>query len=185
MRNPPSPSITQPEQLATQRVGVQSGSVYETFMQDTLVDTKQMPASNLYSYPDIEHAVKDLKNKRIDLVLLDNQPAQTFVQQGGVKLVGEGIDPQLYAMAIPKGADSFRRVLDKALTGVVDSGAYAELAAKYLGLDKGEVAARCPRLRPPSRRRPRRRTSRHRRLRPRPASTACPMSPISPTTTPT
>ena len=133
-------SITQPEQLAAQRVGVQSGSVYETFMQDTLVDTKQMPASNLYAYPDIEHAVKDLKNKRIDLVLLDNQPAQTFVQQGGVKLVGEGIDPQLYAMAIPKGADSFRRVLDKALTGVVDSGAYAELAAKYLGLDKGEVS---------------------------------------------
>ena len=133
-------SITQPEQLATQRVGVQSGSVYETFMQDTLVDTKQMPASNLYSYPDIEHAVKDLKNKRIDLVLLDNQPAQTYVQQGGVKLVGEGIDPQLYAMAIPKGADSFRRVLDKALTGVVDSGAYAELAAKHLGLDQGEVA---------------------------------------------
>ena len=157
-------------------------------MQDTLVDTKQMPASNLYSYPDIEHAVKDLKNKRIDLVLLDNQPAQTYVQQGGVKLVGEGIEPQLYAMAIPKGADSFRRVLDKALTGVVDSGAYAELAAKYLGLDKGEVQpvpTPRPRLCPPSRRRPRRRTSRHRRLRPRPVSTACPMSPISPTTTPT
>ncbi len=71
-------------------------------------------------------------------MLLDNQPAQTTVQQGGVKLVGEGIDPQLYAIAIPKGADSFRRVLDKALTGV-DSGADAELAAKYLGLDKGEV----------------------------------------------
>ena len=132
-------SITQPEQLATQRVGVQSGSVYETFMQDTLVDTKQMPASNLHAYPDIEHAVKDLKNKRIDLVLLDNQPAQTYVQQGGVKIVGEGVNPQLYAMAIPKGSDSFRRVLDKALTGVVDSGAYAELAAKYLGLDKDEV----------------------------------------------
>ena len=52
-------------------------------------------------------------------MLLDNQPAQTFVQQGGVKIVGEGIDPQLYAMAIPKGSDSFRRVLDKAFGDVV------------------------------------------------------------------
>ena len=127
-------SITQPEQLAAQRVGVQSGSVYETFMQDTLVDTKQMPARNLYAYPDIEQAVKDLKNKRIDLVLLDNQPAETFAQEGGVKLVGEGIDPQLYAMAIPKGSDSFRRVLDKALGEVVANGAYAALAETFLGL---------------------------------------------------
>ena len=127
-------SVTQAEQLAAQRVGVQSGSVYENFMQDTLVATNKMPAKNLYAYPDMEQAVKDLKNKRIDLVLLDNQPAQAFVQQGGVKLVGEGIDPQLYAMAIPKGSDSFRRVLDKAFGDVVSSGAYAVLAETFLGL---------------------------------------------------
>ena len=132
-------SVTQPEQLVAQRVGVQRGSVYETFMQDTLVDTGQMPAKNLYAYPDVEQAVKDLKNKRIDLVLLDSQPAQAFVEQGGVKLVGESIKPQLYAMAIPKGADSFRRVLDKAFGEVVASGAYAELAAKYLGLKPNEI----------------------------------------------
>ncbi len=129
-----STSITQPAQMADQRVGVQSGSVYETFMQDTLVDTNKMPAKNLYAYPDIEQAVKDLQKKRIDLVLLDNQPAQSFVQQGGVKIVGEGIDPQLYAMAIPKGSESFRRVLDKALGDVVASGAYAALAETHLGL---------------------------------------------------
>ena len=99
-----------------------------------------MPASNLYAYPDIEHAVKDLKNKRIDLVLLDNQPAQTYVQQGGVKLVGEGIDPQLYAMAIPKGADSFRRVLDKALTDVVEQRCLCRVGGQaFLGLKPDNV----------------------------------------------
>ncbi len=125
--------------MAAQRVGVQSGSVYENFIQDTLVATNKMPAKNLYAYPDMEQAVKDLKNKRIDLVLLDSQPAQAFVEQGGVKLVGEGIHPQLYAMAIPNGADSFRRVLDQAFGDVVASGVYAELAAKFLGLEPEEV----------------------------------------------
>jgi polar amino acid transport system substrate-binding protein len=132
-------SVTKVEQLAAQRVGVQSGSVYETFMQDTLIDPQQMPAKNLYAYPDVEQAVKDLKNKRIDLVLMDAQPAAAFVQEGGVKLVGEGVNPQSYAMAIPKGADSFRRVLDQALARVVDSGVYAALAEKFLDLKPDEV----------------------------------------------
>lgn len=132
-------SVTQPEQLAAQRVGVQTGSVYETWVQKTLIDTKQMPVKNLYAYPDIANAIQDLQKKRIDLVLLDAQPAQSFVQQGGVKLVGESINPQSYAMAIPKGADSFRRVLEQALTAVQDSGAYAALAAEYLHLKPDEI----------------------------------------------
>ena len=57
MRNPPSRRSPQLEQLADKTVGVQSGSVYETYLQDTLVDTKLMPARNLQSYPDIEQAV--------------------------------------------------------------------------------------------------------------------------------
>ena len=51
-----------------------------------------MPAKNLHAYPDIGQAVQDLQRKRIDLVVLDDQPAQSFVKQGGVKIVGEGVE---------------------------------------------------------------------------------------------
>jgi ABC-type amino acid transport substrate-binding protein/heat shock protein HslJ len=135
----PITSITQVSQMADKTVGVQTGSVYEQFLAETLVATKLMPAKYLHSYPDIEQAVKDLQRKQIDLVLLDYEPAQSFVQQGGVKLVGEGLDPQSFAIAIPKGADSLRRVLNTAISGAVSSGAYAALAETFLGLTPDNV----------------------------------------------
>jgi ABC-type amino acid transport substrate-binding protein/heat shock protein HslJ len=132
-------SITKVEQMADKKVGVQSGSVYEKYLQDTLVATKLMPAQNLQSYPDIDQAVQDLKRNRLDLVVLDSQPAQSYVQAGGVKVVGESVKPQSYAIAIPKGADSLRRVLNTAISNVVASGEYAKLAETYLGLKPGDV----------------------------------------------
>jgi polar amino acid transport system substrate-binding protein len=135
----PITSITEIEQMADKTVGVQSGSVYQKYLQDTLVATKLMPAQSLQAYPDIEQAVADLKRQRLDLVVLDSQPAQSYVQEGGVKLVGEGVKPQSYAIALPKGADSFRRVLNTALSNVVASGEYARLAEVYLGLEPGDV----------------------------------------------
>jgi ABC-type amino acid transport substrate-binding protein/heat shock protein HslJ len=135
----PITSITSVEQMADKVVGVQSGSVYQKYLNDTLVATKLMPTKNLQAYPDIEQAVQDLQRKRIDLVMLDYQPAQSFVQQGGVKLVGQGLDPQSFAIAFPKGADSFRRVLNQALSQVVASGAYDKLAETYLGLKPDNI----------------------------------------------
>ncbi len=126
--------ITKVEQMADKIVGVQSGSVYETYLEKTLVSTNLMPAANLRSYPDIGQAVQDLKKGRLDLVVLDSQPAKTYVQAGGVKVVGEGVKPQAYAIALPKGAESLRRVFNTAIANVVASGEYAALAEKFLGL---------------------------------------------------
>jgi polar amino acid transport system substrate-binding protein len=135
----PITSITSVEQMADKVVGVQSGSVYQKYLENALVATKLMPAKNLQAYPDIEQAVQDLQRKRIDLVLLDYQPAQSFVQQGGVKLVGEGLDPQAFAIAFPKGADSLRRVLNQAISQVIASGEYDRLAETYLGLQPDNI----------------------------------------------
>jgi ABC-type amino acid transport substrate-binding protein/heat shock protein HslJ len=135
----PITSITSVDQLAQWMVGVQSGSVYQKYLQDTLVATNKMPATNLVAYPDIDQAVNDLQRKRLDVVVMDSQPAKSYVQQGGLKLVAEGVKPQSYAIAIPKGADSFRRVLNTALSNVIASGEYATLAEKYLGLKPDEV----------------------------------------------
>jgi ABC-type amino acid transport substrate-binding protein/heat shock protein HslJ len=135
----PITSITAVEQMGDKTVGVQSGSVYERYLGNELVATKLMPAKNLHSYPDIEQAVQDLERKRIDLVLLDYEPAQSFVQQGGVKLVGEGLDPQVFAIAFPKGADSLRRVLNQAISQVIASGEYDSLVDTYLGLQPDNI----------------------------------------------
>jgi L-cystine transport system substrate-binding protein len=132
-------AITAAEQMADKTIGVQSGSVYESYLQKMLVATDLMPARNLQSYPDIEQAVQDLQRKRIDLVVLDEKPAQSFVEQGGVRIVGEGMNTQQYAIAFPKGAESLRRVLNKAIADVVASGEYRTLAETYLGLEPDNI----------------------------------------------
>jgi heat shock protein HslJ len=93
-----------------------------------------MSPENLYAYEKAEDAVRDLREGRIDLVVLDAQPAQAFVEGGGVKLVGKGLNAQNYAIALPKGAASLKAKLDEVITGLYNDGTIATLADRYLGL---------------------------------------------------
>ena len=53
--------ITSPNQLASYRVGVQRGTVYEQWIKTTLIDTGLMPATNLFTYQQPDHAVEQLE----------------------------------------------------------------------------------------------------------------------------
>ena len=70
--------IDTPEEVAPLRVGVQAGTVYENYVQTSLVDTGILPEENMHVYTDISQATRDLKRGLIDAVLLDRQPAETF-----------------------------------------------------------------------------------------------------------
>ena len=55
-------------------------------------------------YADISQAVNDLKRGLIDIVIMDQKPADAYFQQGGVKIVGGGFFPQDFAVATRKGS---------------------------------------------------------------------------------
>ena len=121
-------------QLTQYKVGVQRSSVYEDWMQTTFIDAGRMSPENLFAYEKAEDAVRDLREGRVELVLLDAQPAQAFVDEGGVKLVGKGLNSQNYAIALPKGAESLRVKLDEVITGLYNDGTISRLVQQYLGL---------------------------------------------------
>lgn len=133
-------SVAAASEMVQYRVGVQSGSVYQDWLQTDLVDSGQMPSSNLMLYQKMEDAVRDLKEKRLDLVVLDALPAQAFVAEGGVKLVGQGLNQQRYAIAMRKGAASLKAEIDRALTELNNEGKIAELAGQYLNLSPDQLA---------------------------------------------
>ena len=93
----------------------------------SLIDTGRMSPDNLFAYERAEHAVRDLRDGRVDLVHLDAQPAQAYVDQGGVKLVAKGLNPQNYAIALPKGQSSLKAELDQAITALYNDGTIAAL----------------------------------------------------------
>lgn len=129
-------SISSVDDLAAYRVGVQRGSVYASWLQSELVATGAMPAGNLLAYAKAEDAVRDLKEGRADLVVLDDQPAQVFVAAGGIKVVAQGLNQQRLAIAFTKGAQALKAEIDRVLTDLYNEGIIAQLAQRYLDLDQ-------------------------------------------------
>lgn len=131
--------ITNVTQMASYRIGVQKNTVFQGWIQTALVDTGLMPQDQLLVYAKPEHAVGDLRLERLDLVVLDFRPAELAVDEGGVKLVGSGLNEMRFAIAVPIGWDSFRGEINRALTELYNNGTIARLSKQYLELDPEDL----------------------------------------------
>jgi ABC-type amino acid transport substrate-binding protein/heat shock protein HslJ len=132
-------SIPSEDQMAGMLVGAQTGTVYDNWLQTNLVDTGQMPQENLILYQNIDRAVEDLAAGQIDLVALDLEPAKVAEEQGGVKIVGQGLNRQRFAMAIPNGASTLQSQLNLALLQLQGDGTVTRLLGDYLDLSPEEI----------------------------------------------
>lgn len=130
----PISSIPTVQAMAGQRVGVQRGTVYETWLQRNLIDTGLTPANNMFLYETADAAIRDLREQRLDLVAMDLQPAEVAVSEGGVKLVGQGLNLQRLAIAVPNGANALREEMNAALIQLQNEGRVAQLIQQYMGL---------------------------------------------------
>ncbi len=126
-------------EMAGHRIGVQRGSVYETWLQRDLIDAGITQPGNLFVYETSDAAVRDLREQRLDLVIVDRQVAEASVAQGGVRLVGGGINPQRYAIAVRSGADALRGEINAALTQLQNEGRIAQLAQQHLNVNAGSI----------------------------------------------
>jgi len=113
------------------KIGVQSGSVYETFVSRTYVETGLMPREDLFRYARLDDAVRDLGDERVDLVLMDRAPALDLEKQGRAKVVGYSQGPQPFAIAVRKGSTLLPE-LNRVLAEVQSDGTLANLVEQYL-----------------------------------------------------
>lgn len=132
-------AITTVAEMAGYRVGVQRGTVYERWLQTTLVDTGLMPASNLHTYQVADQIVRDVQSGLIDLGVMGLLPAETAVSSGGIKIVGQDINEELYAIAMLKGAATLQTEINNALTQLSNSGRLNQLITQYLGVPPDQL----------------------------------------------
>ncbi|HNS01701.1 MAG TPA: transporter substrate-binding domain-containing protein [Anaerolineae bacterium] len=137
--NSPLTSLTIDDDLSDLRLAVQSGTVYESFADQELVEAGLLPEDNLHAYTDIEQAVRDLQRGRVDAVLMDRQPALAFEANGGVRNIGQGLFPQNFAVAVALGQDPLRRVINQALEQLGQEGVMEDLVVEYLKLPPTEI----------------------------------------------
>ncbi len=133
--------ISSPRDLASLRVGVQAGTVYERWVQETLIDTGLMPAKKMFTYTKLDDAIRDLTQGRIDTVMLDKLVADDYVTRGGVKIAASGLDRQNYALAMPPSSPGLATLVNKALVDLQNDGTIAALAKKYLNLSPEDIPA--------------------------------------------
>jgi len=125
--------------IAVQKTAVQRGTVYETWVKTDLIDTSLMSPNNLFLYDHIRDAVGDLRAGKVGIVIMDYGPALSFVEQGGVKVVGHGLKPQPYAIAVLQGATILEAEINGALAQLYDAGQITQLAQEYLNLPEEEI----------------------------------------------
>jgi polar amino acid transport system substrate-binding protein len=131
--------ITNINQLAGLAVGVQRGTVYETWAQDVLVASNLISQNQLFAYGRPEQAVADLKANRLQVVIMDRQPAIQYLSDPELVLAGERLNQQRLAVALPSGAGALQSVINQALLDLQNEGRLSQLAQEYLGLRPEDI----------------------------------------------
>lgn len=121
--------------LAGYRVGVQKGTIYENWLRRDLVDTGLTAPQNLVAYPEIADAITALTGRKIDFVVMDLPPASLLDRQVGLRIAGQGLNPQSFAVALPKGSSSLQAEIDRAISQLRGEGRLERLARQYLAHD--------------------------------------------------
>jgi polar amino acid transport system substrate-binding protein len=131
--------ITDISQLAGLSVGVQRGSVYESWAQNVLVASNLISQNQLFAYTRPEQAVADLKANRLNIVILDRQPAIQYLSDPELVLAGERLNQQRLAVALPDGAQALQSVINQVLLALQNEGRLSQLAQEYLGLRPEDI----------------------------------------------
>ncbi len=115
------------DNLSSKTIGVLLGSFQETIIQS-------IEGTALKSYNSLTGALLDLNNKKIDAILVSQNPAKEYLSQNPNLVVGGYIEENFsegYAIAFNKGQDTLKTKLDVAIQQLLDDGTVDELADKY------------------------------------------------------
>ncbi|MEA3335143.1 MAG: transporter substrate-binding domain-containing protein [Chloroflexota bacterium] len=131
--------ISDVSNLADYQVGVQRGSVFQDWLEDELIETDLMDPTNLFVYGQIEQGFPDLEAGRVDLLVMDLQPAQVAAEQPGFVVAASGLNSQRYAIAMPKGENSLRTRVNQAMISLKNDGLIVDLAQEYLSVHPDHI----------------------------------------------
>lgn len=121
-------SVATAEDLVGKKVGVQLGTTGDLFVSDTEgIEVIQFQAGT--------QAVMDLKNGKIDAVVIDAEPAKKMVVgQSDLKVLDAPFIEEEYAIAVKKGNEDILKAVNETLADMKADGTYDEIYTKYFGV---------------------------------------------------
>ena len=120
--------IAGPDDLKGVTVGVQLGTTGDIYVSDLEAD-----GTTVERYNKGFEAVQALSQGKIDAVVIDGEPAKTFVSESeGLKILDEAFTVEEYAIAVKKCNDELLDKIYTALESLKDNGTLDEIVAKYI-----------------------------------------------------
>lgn len=120
--------IAGPDDLKGVIIGVQLGTTGDLYASDLESEGTQVERYNKGF-----EAVQALTQGKIDAVVIDGEPAKTFVSQTeGIKMLDEAFTEEEYAIAVKKGNTELLDKINAALETLKADGTLDEIVAKYI-----------------------------------------------------
>lgn len=126
--------ITKIDELAGKQVGVQALSSALDALNEHPISEKV----KLNEYKDNVLALQDLKNGRVDAVVIDKVVIEYYMTQetDTFKILEEELAPEQYGVGVKKGNEALLDKLQKALDEMNEDGTAAKISEKWFGEDR-------------------------------------------------
>lgn len=129
---PEDSDIASIEDMTGKMIGVQRGTTGDLYCSDT-VENGGFGAENVTPYPDGLTAVQALNNGQVDCVVIDNAPAQEFVEANpGLKILDTEYANEEYAIGVAKGNTAMLDAINGALEELKADGTVQSIVDKYI-----------------------------------------------------
>jgi len=114
-------------------IGVQESTTGDIYASEDLEDEG---LATIQRYRRGTDAVQSLLVGRVDLVIIDNEPAKAFVEiNPGLKILDTEFAIEDYAIAVSKENPGLREAIDEALSELIANGTVQRIVDKYISAD--------------------------------------------------
>lgn len=125
--------VNSADDLPGKSIGVQLGTTG-----DTLATDYEKEGSTIERYSKGADAVLALKQEKIDCVIIDQAPANAFVEQNDdLKILEEPFADEEYAICVSKENGELKEKINGALAVLKENGTLDQIMANYAGDTKG------------------------------------------------
>jgi polar amino acid transport system substrate-binding protein len=127
-------SFTDPLEAAKYKIGTQSGTIMQYWVENNLITPGLMDKENMSLYERNEQVALDLQAGRIEIGVMDVEPGKQFMADPafGFKELWRGVmESEGQSIAIMKGETALKAELDKHLTDLLNEGFIDKLLTQY------------------------------------------------------
>ncbi|MDO9545652.1 MAG: ABC transporter substrate-binding protein [Pelolinea sp.] len=127
-------AFTDPLEAASYKIGTQSGTIMQYWVENNLIDPGLMAKENMSLYERNEQVALDLQAGRIDIAVMDLEPGKQFMSDpafGFMELWRGVMETEGQSIAIMQGEAALKAELDKHITDMLNEGFMDALFTEY------------------------------------------------------